>query len=237
MHHKLTFLLVAMIISFSTFWHESGIANELQGSFSISNEAKKLAAIEKDYFHKRLNNNWTGIYQYQNPRFKTKVSAEEFEYFEGRVVAGYRTNGHISGGLLPSREYIKANPRRNDALGFPRTMQYKWYFSSHIKIMDYILETIDISKDGKYARASITLTGREILPKHLFRHEYKMDFERPWVDYWEKVNGQWKVALLKRKSNISGTKVHYFVPNRIEDWDKKEFIQIPAGKLALNHKH
>jgi hypothetical protein len=47
---------------------------------------------------------------------------------------------------------------------------------------------------------------------------------------------QWKVALLKRKSNISGTKVHYFVPNRIEDWNKKEFVQISAEKIALNQK-
>jgi hypothetical protein len=44
------------------------------------------------------------------------------------------------------------------------------------------------------------------------------------------------VALLKRKSNISGTKVHYFVPNRIEDWNKKEFVQISAEKIALNQK-
>jgi hypothetical protein len=207
MHRKWTIVLVAiMTISLSLLWQKPGIATQPQGSFSVSGEAKQLAAIEKDYFNKRVNNDWKGIYQYQNPRFKEKVSAEELEFFEGRVVINYRSDGHISGGLLPSKEYIKANPRRHDALGFPRTMQYKWYFSSHINVKDYILE------------------------------EYKMDFERPWVDYWEKVNGQWKVALLKRKSSISGVKVHYFVPNEIAEWDKKDFIQISAEKLALNQK-
>jgi hypothetical protein len=237
MHRKWTIVLVAiMTISLSLLWQKPGIATQPQGSFSVSGEAKQLAAIEKDYFNKRVNNDWKGIYQYQNPRFKEKVSAEELEFFEGRVVINYRSDGHISGGLLPSKEYIKANPRRHDALGFPRTMQYKWYFSSHINVKDYILESIALSKDGKYAKVSITLTGKEVLPKHLFRHEYKMDFERPWVDYWEKVNGQWKVALLKRKSSISGVKVHYFVPNEIAEWDKKDFIQISAEKLALNQK-
>jgi hypothetical protein len=225
-----------MTISLSLFWQTPGIATEPAGSFSASAEAKILAAIEKDYFNKRVNNDWKGIYQYQNPRFKEKVSAEELEYFEGRVVINYRTDGHISGGLLPSREYIKANPRRKDALGFPRTMQYKWYFSSHINIKDYSLESIALSKDGKYAKVNITLSGREVLPKHLFRHEYEMAFNRPWVDYWEKIDGQWKVALLQRKFSISGVKVHYFVPDDYAQWNKKDFIQIPAGKLALNRK-
>ncbi len=237
MQRKWTFVLVAMTISFPLLWQNPGIATEPQRAFSVSNEAKKLATVERDYFLKRINNDWKGIYQYQNPRFKEKISAEELEFFEGRVVINYRTNGHISGGLLPSVEYIKTHPRRNDMLGFPRTMKFKWYFSSHIDVRDYILESIAISKDGKYAKVSITLTGEEVLPKHLFRHEYTMDFEKPWVDYWEKVNGQWKVTLLQRKAHISGTKVHHFVPNEIEEWNKIDFIQVPGGKLALNKKH
>jgi hypothetical protein len=74
MHRNLKFVLVAMTLSI--FWHSPGMATEPQGSFSASSEAKKLAAIEKDYFHKRLNNDWKGIYQHQNPRFKAKVSVE-----------------------------------------------------------------------------------------------------------------------------------------------------------------
>ena len=38
-----------------------------------------------------------------------QVSVEEFLYFEGKILAGYRDSGHISGGMLPTLEWIKKN--------------------------------------------------------------------------------------------------------------------------------
>ena len=64
-------------------------------------EAKKLAGLEVDYFQKKIRDDWKGLYGYQHPDFRERVSIEEFQFFDGRVLYNYRDEGahHVSGGL------------------------------------------------------------------------------------------------------------------------------------------
>jgi len=78
---------------------------------AVLKEAQELEKLEKEYFDKRLKNDLRGAYQYQHPKYKKEISVEEFLYFEGRLVSGYRNGlmGHISGGMLPPLNHIKKN--------------------------------------------------------------------------------------------------------------------------------
>ena len=90
-----------------------------QVSDKFLKEAKTLAKMEDDYFKKRLNNDLKGVYNYQHPVYKEKISIEEFLYFEGRLELDYRNGAgaHISGGMIPSMEHIKKNTVKKDEIG------------------------------------------------------------------------------------------------------------------------
>jgi len=220
-----------------------------QVSDEFLNEAKKLAKLEDNLFKKRLNNDLDGIYEFQHPAYKEKISLEEFLYFEGRVVTGYRDGSmaHISGGMIPNLDFIKKNPRKRDALGFPRPFRYRWFLNPFIEVKRYSLDRISISEDGKFAMVEIVIKGRERLNPVLIRGDISFDMARSYVDYWEKVDGKWVITVLVDKSSISGgMKTLYFIPNNNDAWEKKEYVQIdPASLLAdpdperhaLNGKH
>lgn len=218
-------------------------------SDEVLNEAKILAKREEGYFKKRLNNDLKGAYQYQHPAYKEKISLEEFQYFEGRLISGYREGmqAHISGVMIPPLDYIKKNPGKRDALGFPRPSRYKWFVNPFITVKGYSLERISISKDGKYAMTEIMLKGRERLNPALVRGDIAFDMKRTHIDYWEKVDGQWVITVLVDNSSISGSrKTLYFIPNNNDAWKKMEYVQIDSPSLlaepdperhALNGKH
>ena len=198
----------------------------------VLKEAKELERIEKEYFNKRLQNDLKGTYQFQHPDFKKAISIEEFMYFEGSVVSGYRNKsmGHISGGP-PPLNWIKKNFTKKDVLGFPRKHHYKWFFNPFRKVKDYNLEKISISQDGKFAMVNIILTGRERINPALVREDVSFDFKRPYVDYWEKVDGKWVITVLANSSYVSGGKTVYFIPNNNEAWEKKDYIHIDTESL------
>ncbi|MBC8286575.1 MAG: hypothetical protein H8E42_03780 [Nitrospinae bacterium] len=200
----------------------------------VLKEAKTLAKLEDDYFKKRLNNDLKGTYQYQHPVYKEKISLEEFLYFEGRLISEYREGGqaHISGGMLPPMDYIKKNPSKRDALGFPRPSRYKWFVNPFITVKSYSLERISISEDGKYAMTEIMLEGTERLNPVLVRGNISFDMNRPHIDYWEKVDGKWVITVLVDNSSISGSrKTLYFIPNNNDAWQKMEYVQIDSASL------
>ena len=187
--NKIVYLIFMMMCLFgfsiaNASWAEMGD--------TVLQDAKELEKIENVYFNKRLKNDLKGTYQYQHPDFRKAISIEEFKYYEGRVVSVYRNGkmGHISGGMLPPLNWIKKNFTKKDALGFPRKTYYKWFYNPFIKVQDYNLEKISISKDGKYAMVGIILTGRERINPALVRGDISFDFTRPHVDYWEKVDGK-----------------------------------------------
>ena len=220
-----------------------------QVSDKFLNEAKTLAKLEDGFFKKRLNSDLKGAYNYQHPVYKEKISIEEFLYFEGRLVSGYRNGAlaHISGGMIPSLEHIKKSSTKRDVLGFPRPYHYKWFINPFINVQRYSLERISISEDGQYAMVEITLKGRERLNPALVRGDISFDMARPHIDYWEKVDGKWVITVLVERSSISGgMKTLYFIPNNNDAWEKKEYVHIdPASLLAepdperhaLNGKH
>ncbi len=231
-HLKTTIYLLFGWIMLSGF--SSANASWAEVPDAVLNEAKKLAHLEADYFKKRLNNDLKSAYQFQHPTYKKEISVEEFLFFEGRLLAGYRTGsmGHISGGMLPPVDYIKKNPNKKDALGFPRQHYYKWFYNPHIMVKDYSLQKISISEDGKYAIVEIMLKGRERINPALVRENIEFDMTRPHVDYWEKVDGKWAITVLAESSSISGgAKTLYFIPNNNDAWEKKEYVHIDPTSL------
>ncbi len=227
---KITSYLLSVMILLATISGKSWG----QASDEVLKEAKILAKIENVYFKKRLNNDLEGVYQYQHPVYKEKISLEEFQYFEGRVVSDYREGmeAHISGGMLPPIDFIKKNPTKRDPLGFPRPSYYQWYSNPFITVKSYSLERISISKDGKYAKAEITIQGEEQLNPAAVRANIRFDIERPHVDYWEKVDGQWAITVLVKNDSISGARTVYrFVPNNNDAWQKMDYIEIDSESL------
>jgi len=201
---------------------------------TVLKEAQELEKIERDYFNKRLQSDLKSTYQYQHPDFKKAISIEEFLYFEGRLVSGYRDSvmGHLSGGMIPPINWIKKNFTKKDALGMPRQYHYQWFVNPFIQVKDYNLEKISISKDGKYAMVKIILTGRERINPVLIRGDFSFDFARPHIDYWEKVDGKWVVTVLAHSSSISGGKpIAYFIPNNNDAWEKKDYLHFDSESL------
>ena len=229
---KITVFLFAGLLFLNGFSAASASWAEVEDS--VLKEAQKLNKLEKEFFKKRLKDDLKGAYQFQHPEYKKKVSVEEFLFFEGRVLAGYRNGveGHISGGIFPPVEYIKKNFTKKDALGFPRPNYYKWFYNPFIEVKNYELTKISISKDGKYAMVKIMLKGRERINPALVREDIAFDMTRPHVDYWEKVNGKWVITVLADASSISGgMKTLYFIPNNNEAWEKKEYVHFDSDSL------
>ena len=149
------------------------------------------------------------------------------------MVSGYRNEsmGHISGGMIPPVNWIKKNFTKKDMLGFPRKARYKWFPNPFKEVKGYNLEKISISKDGKFAIVNIILTGRERINPALVREDISFDFKRPYVDYWEKVDGKWVITVLANSSSVSGGETAYFIPNNNDAWEKKDYIHIDTESL------
>jgi len=229
--NKIVYLIFMMMCLFG-FSIANASWEEIEDT--VLKEAKELEKIEKDYFNKRVKDDLKGTYQYQHPDFKKAISIEEFMYFEGRILSGYRngTMEHISGGMTPPVNWIKKNFTKKDALGFPRKTYYKWFYNPFIKVKDYNLERISISKDGKYAMVKIILKGRERINPALVRADISFDFTRRHVDYWEKLDGKWVITVLADSSSISGGKnTMYFIPNNNDAWEKKDFVHVDSENL------
>jgi hypothetical protein len=203
-------------------------------------EVARLAALEKDYFQKKIDSDLSAVYGYQHPDFKRHVSVEEFQFFDGRVVYNYREGAehHLSGGLTPSLAYIKMNPAKKDMLGFPQQRKFKWFANPFITITDYVLKRISISEAGDHAMVTVVLKGRERLNPAITRDNFEFDIMETHIDYWEKVDGRWTIALLTDAASISGgSRVRYFIPNSNADWEKMKFIAYvprPEGKSRKN---
>ncbi len=196
--------------------------------------AKKLAGLEVDYFQRKIRNDWEGLYDYQHPDFKERISIEEFKFFEGRVLYSYREDQkhHVSGGLTPSRDFIKSNPEKRDALGFPVPRKYRWFSNPFITIQGYELKRVSVSEDGNHAMVEVELRGIEQLNPAMVRDKIQFDVKKPHIDYWEKINGAWKISLMADAASISGgSKVKYFIPNSNAAWEKMKFIAfVPRPK-------
>lgn len=202
--------------------------------------AKKLAVLEVDYFQKKLQNDWEALYDYQHPGFKERVSIEEYQFFDGRVLYNYREDNahHVSGGLTPSLEFIKKNPEKKDVLGFPQPRKYRWFSNPFITIQGYTLKRVWVSRDGNHAMVEVQLNGKEKLNPAVVRDDVQFDIKKPHFDFWEKVDGEWKISLLADAAAISGgAKVGYFIPNSNAAWGKMKFTSYVPRPKAENGKN
>jgi len=231
-----TCFTVVLVLQFFVFCGEGRAVPE---KFYLR-EVTRLAALEKAYFQKKVENDLKGVYSYQHPEFKKHISMEEFQFFDGRVVYNYRDGAehHLSGGLTPSLAFIKMNPVKKDALGFPQQRKVRWFANPFITIQNYALKRISISEEGNHAMVMVELTGREKINPAIARGNFEFDIKEPYIDYWEKVDGQWKIALLADASSISGgSRVRYFIPNSNADWEKMKFIAyVPRSSVKRRKK-
>lgn len=203
-------------------------------SKELLQEARKLADRDKIYFDKRMAQEWKALYEFQHPTYRKNVSYEEYMYHEGQAKYSDDKNpgNHVSGNLTTrSPALIKKDPRPRDSLGFPRVSHYRWYLTSFVTVTSYQLDKVSISKDGKYAMVSSKLKGREKLNPALFRALIEFDVVRPYIDYWEKVDGKWVITLLAHPAPISGARMWHYIPNNHDGWKKMQFDSVDAKEI------
>jgi len=201
-------------------------------------EAKKLHAVEMDYFQKCLASDWPGIYDYHHPRFKENISLAEFKFFQGRVVYNYRQveSQHVSGLRVPSRDYIKNNPAKKDILGFPIPQKYQMFGDPLITPKSLTIDKIAISRDKRFAKVEGRVTGRQQLNPAIVRGHIEFPVDIPMVDFWEQVDGRWVITLLKDITHVSGNTRFYYIPNNNDGWKQMQFVEIDASLAAADER-
>jgi hypothetical protein len=204
--------------------------NETQG-------VKNLYEIQKNYLKYKMESNWEKIYSHQHPEFRKKVSIAEFKFFNGQVTDNYRANtrAHISGGYaIPSMEYIKSHQDKKDILGFPAFRQYPMTSNKYIQIDTIKINKILISDHGKYAKGLMTYKGIETMDPGRMRGILKFPVTLSMEDYWEKVDGNWYITLLRNTTKLSGNTYYHFIPNNKSSWESTKFIEFDPSDLGFD---
>ncbi|MEC7640923.1 MAG: hypothetical protein VYC17_02095 [Nitrospinota bacterium] len=197
-------------------------------------EAKRLYTMEMDYFQKRLDSDWQGIYDYHHPTFKKNIPLVEFKFFQGRVVYNYRDveRQHVSGLRIPSREYIKNNPAKKDILGFPIPVKFEYFGDPLLTPEKLSIKKFIISRDKQFAKVETQIKGKQKLNPAIIHGNKLISFNVKVIDYWEKVDGRWVITLLRDTISMSGVSKFYYIPNNNDHWEKMEFVSIDAYQAA-----
>ncbi len=207
------------------------------GDTGKKQEVKKLYEIQKNYIKYKTESNWEKIYSLQHPEFRKNVSLAEFKYFDGKVTHDYRKNGktHISGGYtIPSLEHINSHQDKKDILGFPAFRYYPLTSNRYIKINNISLDKILISDNGKYAKGVMTYKGIETMDPGRIKGILKFPVTLTMQDYWEKIDGNWYITLLRNTTNMSGNIYYHFIPNNAGDWESTKFIEFNPSDLGFD---
>jgi hypothetical protein len=199
-----------------------------------TSEVKKLYEIQKDYLNSKTRNNWEKIYSFQHPTFRKNISLPEFKFFNGYVTRDYRKepSAHISGGYkVPSMDYILSHQDKKDILGFPAFRRYPMTTNAFININEASIDKILLSNNGKYAKSIMTYKGIETMSPSLMRAILKHPISLTMEDYWEKIDDQWFITVLKNPINLSGNVFFHFTPNNISTWESTEFTEFNSPDL------
>jgi hypothetical protein len=199
-------------------------------------EVKSLYEIQKNYLTHKLENNWEKIYSYQHPEFRKKVSIAEFKFFNGQVADDYRkgSSAHISGGYsVPSKEYINSHQDKKDILGFPAFRHYPMTSNKFIKIDKIRIDKILISDHGNYAKGVMTYKGIETMDPGRMRGMIEFPVTLTIQDYWEKIEGNWYITLLRNTTRLSGNVYYHFLPNNKGSWESTKFIEFDPRDLGF----
>ena len=221
-------ILIALLLTFplAVFAGETNALRE---------EARKLYKVETNFVQKCLANDFKGIYSFQHPTYRDNVSFDEFVFFDGKAMFDYRSDyrARVSGGyVLPSFEYIRQNKGKKDILGFPTPRKYKLTTNPLVDIREVIIKSIDVSQDKKYAKVNSRYKGKMMLEPGIHHGLMKIPFDVAMIDFWENVNGQWFITLMKSTANISGYPFFYGMPNDGSAWESKEFTSFQVSDLT-----
>ncbi len=221
-----TFLVSLLLLSVS-----ASIVTGSENKNTLFKEAQILYKAGSQYVDARFQNQWKIIYSFQHPEYQKAISVEEFQYFNGHVAINYRKDRNfkrnISGiPLYPSVEDIKRNPIKKDPfLGVPLPQIYRFIPNPHINTAGHHkFEKVYLDDSGTLGKVAIKLNVTEIPPTGRF----KIVRGVPYIDYWEKNNGKWVLAVMKQflTLHVSGsvTKEHP-VPRDVSRWDKAHFTE------------
>ena len=220
-----TFLLSLLLLSVS-----ASIVSGSENKDTLLKEAQILYKAGSRYVDARFENQWKIIYSFQHPEYQKAISVEEFQYFLGHVATNYRKDRNfkrnVSGiPIYPSVEDIKRNPIKKDPfLGVPLPPIYRFIPSLLFNITGHKFEKVYLDNSGTLGKVAIKLNVSQTPPTAMF----KISRDILYIDYWEKNNGKWVLAVMKQFStlHVSGavTREHP-VPRDVFRWDKAHFTE------------
>ena len=220
-----TFLVSLLLLSVS-----ASIVIGSENKDTLLKEAQILYKAGSRYVDARRQNQWKIIYSFQHPEYQKTISFEEFKYFSGHVAINYRKDRsfkrNVSGyPLYPSVEDIKRNPIKKDPfLGVPLPSLYRFIPSLGINISSHKFEKVYLDDSGTLGKVAIKLNVIETPATARFKIHRNIQY----IDYWEKNNGKWVLAVMKQflTLHVSGsvTKEHP-VPRDVSRWDKAHFTE------------
>ena len=208
-------------------------------STNLINEAKKLYRVQEKYLKHCLANEFKAIYNYHHPHYKKKISFDEFLYFDGKIEFGYRDGlrASVSGGysIAPMELILRNAGQRKDILGYPSLRKFQWTTNDLVDIKSFTIESISMTSDKNFAKITTRLNGKMTLPPGAVHAIMKIPYSQPYLDFWEKVDGQWVITILQDVSHVSGGRAKfYYIPKSQEVWNKKRFVKFSSSELLKN---
>lgn len=233
---------ITFLISLFLFLISITITMGSQSADTLLKEAKLLFKADTQYLDARFNNKWEIIYSFQHPNYQKKISIEEFKYFNGHIAANYREDKYfqkISGyPTYPSVEGIKRNPFRKGPFDILIPPTYRLIPHALKQVKGHKLENVYINDSVTLGKVAIKLNIVESFPPFFRMPDAKMKYDIVYIDYWEKVDGKWVLALMKpfpeTKPHISGSKEkRYEHPIPIDKfrWDNVQFTEFKVEEL------
>ena len=215
------------------------LAGEARGlGDRLTEKAHDLLSVEQAYFQERMESRWEAIYARQHPRFQEKISYALFVNRNGLVAYDtpevHPKPGPVRGPLVPPP--LPPDDRilpSYDALGLPTTRRYRFYANPWVRIEKVRYDKVAVSADGRFGRVELKLRVVETLPPNLFRVRMEIPQVRSHTDYWEFVEGRWRVALMVHRPAVSGTRLTtVYVPNALEEFNQVEWIEFDPSALS-----
>lgn len=212
-----------------------------QATETLFKEAQSLLKVDSRYLDARFSSNWEIIYSFQHPDYRKAISIDEFKYFKGRIVMNYRQDKsfqRISGApTYPSVEEMKKNPLRKPLFGLPVPPVYRLIPNMFVSIKNHKLENVFVDDSGTLGKTIIRLDILEDFPP-MFQIDEKIKRDSLYVDYWEKVNGKWVLAVMRPFPNkgprISGAQTEvpeHPVPIGLSRWKTGSFTEFKVEDL------
>jgi hypothetical protein len=230
---KINLIISMSLVSFLLLSLNVSIVTGSENKNTLLEEARILYKADSRYVDARFKSQWETIYSFQHPEYQKAISSEEFQYFSGHVPTNYREDRsfkrNVSGyPLYPSVEDIKRDPIKKDPfLGVPLPPIYRFIPDPNFNFTGHKFEKVYLDDRGTLGKVEIRLNVIQSPPTAVM-NDFKIRRDILYIDYWEKINGKWVLAVIKQfsKVHVSGavTKEHP-VPKDKFRWDKAVFTE------------